>query len=214
MSERAVTADDRGFLLQVYAESRRDELGCLGWSPEQIAQFIELQFGVQQRAYALQFPRAEQRILLCDGEPAGQWRVQRGEQDIVLVDIAYYLIFVAFILFTMTIELPSNWDEDVNAAQVKTELARVGGILLIIGLLHAANVVMLPVMGRLLTSNRRLDEAMDPPAAAPIPMHDAPAGPAVPMGSWVLRIEPAPPPSPAPPPPPAAAPPPVVDEPG
>jgi ribosomal protein S18 acetylase RimI-like enzyme len=88
MDERAVTASDREFLLEVYADSRRDELACLGWSAEQMAQFVEMQFVIQQRGYQLQFPSAEHRILLCDGEPAGQWRVERAEQAIVLVDIA------------------------------------------------------------------------------------------------------------------------------
>jgi GNAT superfamily N-acetyltransferase len=88
MDERAVTASDRAFLLEVYADSRRDELACLGWSPEQMAHFVEMQFGIQQRGYQLQFPSAEHRILLCDGEPAGQWRVERGAQTSVLVDIA------------------------------------------------------------------------------------------------------------------------------
>jgi hypothetical protein len=34
---------------------------------------------------------------------------------------------------------------------------------LIIGVLHSLNLVALPVMGRLLTLNRRLDEAVTPP---------------------------------------------------
>jgi ribosomal protein S18 acetylase RimI-like enzyme len=88
MDERAVTASDRAFLLEVYADSRRAELACLGWSAEQTAHFVEMQFCIQQRGYQLQFPTAEHRILLCDGEPAGQWRIQCGEQAIVLVDIA------------------------------------------------------------------------------------------------------------------------------
>ncbi len=88
MDERAATASDRAFLLEVYADSRRAELACLGWSAEQMAHFVEMQFGIQQRGYQLQFPSAEQSILLCDGEPAGQWRVERGAQTILLVDIA------------------------------------------------------------------------------------------------------------------------------
>jgi ribosomal protein S18 acetylase RimI-like enzyme len=53
-----------------------------------MAHFVEMQFGIQQRGYQLQFPSAEHRILLCDGEPAGQWRIERSEQAIWLVDIA------------------------------------------------------------------------------------------------------------------------------
>lgn len=88
MNERAVTASDRAFLLEVYADSRRDELACLGWSSERMAHFVEMQFCIQQRGYQLQFPSADQRILLCDGEPAGQWRIRRSERTILLVDIA------------------------------------------------------------------------------------------------------------------------------
>ena len=39
-----------------------------------------------------------------------------------------------------------------------TPLSLVGGILLIVGLLHGLNVLMLPMIGRILTLNRRLDE--------------------------------------------------------
>ena len=50
-----------------------------------------------------------------------------------------------------TFELPSNWDTVVNGAQLKSrDLARIAGILLIIGLLHGFNLLALPVMGRLL----------------------------------------------------------------
>jgi hypothetical protein len=86
-----------------------------------------------------------------------------GKSFLMLTDVAYYLIFFAYILFTVSFEPRDNWDETVNAAQLQFETARVGGILLIIGLLHSANLVALPVMGRLLTLNRQLDESSPPP---------------------------------------------------
>ena len=86
-----------------------------------------------------------------------------GKSFLMLTDVAYYLIFFAYILFTVSFEPKGNWDETVNAAQLQHETARIGGILLIIGLLHSANLVALPVMGRLLTLNRRLDESSPPP---------------------------------------------------
>jgi hypothetical protein len=82
-----------------------------------------------------------------------------GKSFIMLTDVAYYLIFFAYILFTVSFEPKGSWDETVNAAQLQHETARVGGILLIIGLLHGVNLLALPIMGRLLTLNRRLDEA-------------------------------------------------------
>jgi hypothetical protein len=83
-----------------------------------------------------------------------------GKSFIVLTDFAYYLIFLSFILFTTTFELPSNWDTIVNGAQLKSEVSRVAGIVLIIGLLHGLNLIVLPVIGRLLTLNRHLDDSM------------------------------------------------------
>ena len=92
-----------------------------------------------------------------------------GKSFIVLTDFAYYLIFFSYILFTVSFEPKGGWDETVNAQQLQHETARIGGILLIIGLLHGVNLLFLPVMGRLLTLNRRLDEMAGgpPPPASP-----------------------------------------------
>jgi hypothetical protein len=70
-------------------------------------------------------------------------------------------------LFTITFELPSDWDTVVNGAQVKSEVSRVAGIILIIGLLHGFNLLALPVIGRLLTLNRALDERVGPQGQFP-----------------------------------------------
>ncbi len=85
-----------------------------------------------------------------------------GKSFIVLTDFAYYLIFLAYILFTITFELPRSWDTVVNGAQLKSEVSRVAGIVLIIGLLHGVNLLSLPVIGRILTLNRQLDEQVGP----------------------------------------------------
>ena len=89
-----------------------------------------------------------------------------GKSFILLTDVAYYLIFFSYILFTVTYEPRDGWSETVNAEQLQFETARVAGILLIIGVLHGVNLLALPVMGRLLTLNRRLDEGVprDPDA--------------------------------------------------
>ena len=94
-----------------------------------------------------------------------------GKSFIVLTDVAYYLIFLSFILFTISFELPGDWDTVVNGAQIKAEVSRVAGIVLIIGLLHGFNIVMLPVIGRLFTLNRRLDQ--DTPVPRPPAEGDA-----------------------------------------
>ena len=90
-----------------------------------------------------------------------------GKSFIVLTDFAYYLLFASYILFTVTFELPSDWDTVVNGAQLKSEVSRVAGIVLIIGLLHGFNLLALPVIGRLLTLNRALDERIGPQGQFP-----------------------------------------------
>jgi len=101
-----------------------------------------------------------------------------GKSYLVLTDVAYYLIFTAFVLFTVTFVQPLDWRLSTGN-QLKDEVARVGGILLIMGILHAANVVALPVIGQMLSS-RHLDDRT-PPEAPPLG-----------QGTWILRVEPAP----------------------
>ncbi len=80
-----------------------------------------------------------------------------GKSFIVLMDIAYYLIFGAYVLFTLQFELPEDWSPTVGATQIKMATAKIGGILLIMGVLHSLNLLILPIIGRLLTLNRQLD---------------------------------------------------------
>ena len=79
-----------------------------------------------------------------------------GKSYIVLTDIVYYLIFTAYILFTVNFTAGLDWDTHVNGNQLKVETARIGGILLIIGVLHGLNIVLMPVLGRLFSLNRSL----------------------------------------------------------
>jgi hypothetical protein len=100
-----------------------------------------------------------------------------GKSYLVLTDVAYYLIFTSFILFTVRFEEVDTWVAS-RAELYQHELARVGGILLVMGLLHTANVVALPVIANLLGSVRR-------PGGSP---QSPPLG----AGTWILRVEPAP----------------------
>lgn len=85
-----------------------------------------------------------------------------GKSFIVLTDIVYYLIFIAYILFTASVLRRDGWSAQVNGAQIQFEMARLGGILLIIGVLHGANLLIMPVLGRLFSLNRGLDRAAPP----------------------------------------------------
>ena len=83
-----------------------------------------------------------------------------GKSYIVLTDIVYYLIFAAYILFGVHFAPQADWHNDlsglVTAEQLAFSAARIGGILLIIGILHGINIVLMPVLGRLFSLNRRV----------------------------------------------------------
>ncbi len=80
-----------------------------------------------------------------------------GKSYLVLMDVAYYLIFTAYILFTLTLEQSIEWEAS-TATQVQDEIVRVGGMLLLMGILHGLNVLSLPIVGRLLGLGRQLEE--------------------------------------------------------
>jgi hypothetical protein len=82
-----------------------------------------------------------------------------GKSYLVLMDVAYYLIFFALILFTVSFQ--DQWN-DVGE-QLEAELRRVGGMLLLMGILHGLNVLTLPLVGRLLGLGRQLEEDTPPP---------------------------------------------------
>jgi len=109
-----------------------------------------------------------------------------GKSYLVLTDVAYYLIFTAFVLFTITFVEPANWRLSTGR-QLKDEVGRIGGMLLIMGILHGLNVVALPIIGRLLSSD-------DQPGARANPEPGASSATIPPMGpgTWILRIEEAP----------------------
>jgi hypothetical protein len=89
-----------------------------------------------------------------------------GKSYMVLMDIAYYLIFTAYILFTANFEPDTGWASTVSAAQVEGSLVRIGGMLLVMGVLHGLNVLSLPVIGRLLALGRDFVQSAAAPGVA------------------------------------------------
>ena len=90
-----------------------------------------------------------------------------GKSYIVLTDIVYYLIFAAYILMTANFGPIHDWNNElsglVTAEQLQSAALRIGGILLVIGALHGINIVLMPVLGRLFSLNRKLSaEQRDP----------------------------------------------------
>lgn len=81
-----------------------------------------------------------------------------GKSYLVLMDFAYYLIFGAYALFVIKWEPDTGWGQQVNAEQFQGSVVRIGGLILLMGLLHGLNVLTLPLIGRVFTLNRQLDD--------------------------------------------------------
>lgn len=80
-----------------------------------------------------------------------------GAQVLKLLDIAYYLIFGAFIVMTMMFEPPRELVavESQFSDIVHLEMERLGGLLLLMGTLHAVLLLTLPVVGLIHSANLR-----------------------------------------------------------
>lgn len=91
-----------------------------------------------------------------------------SQRFLALIDIAYYLVFTAFVLMTTSFSAQTEWGGRL-AAQMEHELHRVGGLLLVMGILHALNIAVLPVMGLVFASNWRRAARQRLGASAPDP---------------------------------------------
>lgn len=89
--------------------------------------------------------------------------LRTGKSYLVLMDVAYYLIFTAYILFTAQLTQRPAWRVGSLGVQLQDEVVRVGGMLLLMGVLHGLNVLTLPLVGRLLGLTRQLEEDTPPP---------------------------------------------------
>ena len=83
---RAVQDEDQEFLLRLYASSRTD-LGMFGWDRAAEQAFLKMQFEMQSRSYAMQFPTALHSIIVLRNEPAGRLIVDQRDDAVSLVDI-------------------------------------------------------------------------------------------------------------------------------
>jgi GNAT superfamily N-acetyltransferase len=85
---RAVGPADAPFLRRLYATGRAAELAHVGWQSEQLEAFLELQYNARERHYREHFPAADDLLVLVGGQPAGRLCVDRGRDEMRVVDIA------------------------------------------------------------------------------------------------------------------------------
>ena len=85
---RTVRAADEPFLRDVYSSTRAEELAQVPWDDQQKAAFLRMQFDAQDRYYREVYPNGAFDVILIEGEPAGRLYVNRGPDEVRIIDIA------------------------------------------------------------------------------------------------------------------------------
>ncbi|MGC6586869.1 GNAT family N-acetyltransferase [Paenibacillus sp. Dod16] len=80
--------EDTAFLYELYRSTRLREVSSWGWGEQEMEVFLRMQFDLQQRSYALQFPQASHLILMNNQLQAGRVIVHETPAEIRLVDIS------------------------------------------------------------------------------------------------------------------------------
>jgi len=83
-----VRSEDDPFLYEVYAQARAEELAAFGWGRAEQDAFLRMQFELQKRSYAQQYPSAVHYIVLQDDVPIGRILTEETEEVVVLVDLS------------------------------------------------------------------------------------------------------------------------------
>ncbi len=81
-------ADDAGFLDDVYASTRQEELAATDWTDVQKRDFCRVQHSAQTSHYRIHYPHAERRVILFREQPAGRLYVDRWNTEIRIMDLA------------------------------------------------------------------------------------------------------------------------------
>jgi ribosomal protein S18 acetylase RimI-like enzyme len=85
---RPETPEDRAFLFEVYASTRREELELTGWDEPTRQSFLDMQFKAMCQGYRSAFAAAEFSIILLGEERVGRMVVDRTSAAIRVVDLA------------------------------------------------------------------------------------------------------------------------------
>lgn len=89
ISLRSATVEDEKFLLDLYAQSRAEELARSGMDPLQREVFVQMQFQIRRAAYSATYPMARNEIICGDkGAALGRVITDRTAKELCLVDLA------------------------------------------------------------------------------------------------------------------------------
>ena len=78
-----------------------------------------------------------------------------GDRLLQLLDVAYYLVFSGYVLSTVRMSSPDAYSLWHIGEQIQQGSFRIGGLLILMGLLHAAALVAMPLIGLVFNATRR-----------------------------------------------------------
>lgn len=84
---RPVTPGDEPFLYRVYASTRAAEMAMVPWTEAEKEAFVQMQFRAQTAHYATYYADADFRVIARAGVPIGRLYLDRGADDLRIVDI-------------------------------------------------------------------------------------------------------------------------------
>ena len=73
--------------MALYASTREQEFAVANWDAIQWQTFLNLQFQAQSQHYKAAYPEADHSIVMLDESPIGRLIVDRGQREIIIVDI-------------------------------------------------------------------------------------------------------------------------------
>ncbi len=85
---RLIEESDEGFLFNVYASTRADEMALVDWGAAQKEAFLRMQFEAQRSYYTENYKGAEFQVILYEGQPAGRFYLHRRAGEIRIMEIA------------------------------------------------------------------------------------------------------------------------------
>ncbi|WIV20582.1 GNAT family N-acetyltransferase [Paenibacillus polygoni] len=85
---RLASLEERPFLFQVYADTRKSEVNSWGWSEDQVKMFLQMQFDAQTRAYSSHPVPLKEEMIFYKDEPIGRILTRELGEVLVIVDIA------------------------------------------------------------------------------------------------------------------------------
>ena len=85
---RQAARSDDGFLRNLYASTRSEEMALLDWSDAEKYEFLTMQFDAQTAYWAERYPHTDRLIVTDRGQPVGRLYLDRRDDEIRVVDIA------------------------------------------------------------------------------------------------------------------------------